>query len=324
MTRFATRPLNFIQSACSFIASSLSGRQKIKGMPVSVSFELTNNCNLNCPECASGSDLLKRPRGFMDPELYKKVADELRPYLYYVNFYFQGEPLLHPQFYQFPGIVKDAFSVISTNGHFLSPENAEMIIVSGLRKLIVSLDGMDQETYSSYRINGDFARVAAGIKNVALARDMHRSPLKLEIQFLVNRKNEHQIREVRRFAKEVKAGLRLKSMQIINTRNMENWLPSAEKFRRYEKRDGVFNLKSSYPNRCMRLWFNPVVTWDGKVLPCCFDKDGEYVMGDLKTGTFRSIWNGQRYSDFREHILTGRDRINMCRNCTSGLRGVYC
>jgi radical SAM protein with 4Fe4S-binding SPASM domain len=293
-------------------------------MPVSVSFELTNKCNLNCPECASGSDLLKRPGGFMDLELFRKSAEELNPYLSYVNLYFQGEPLLHPQFYRFPGIVRNAFSVISTNGHFLDPENAEMIIVSGLKKLIISLDGMDQETYSAYRVNGDFARVVAGIKNVIRARDLHGSPLKIELQFLVNRQNEHQIPEARRFARELKVKLKLKSMQVINSHYIDKWLPAAEKFRRYKKRDGIFALKSSFPDRCMRLWFNPVVTWDGKVLPCCFDKTGEYVMGDLKTETFRAIWTGQRFSDFRQHVLTGRDRINMCRNCTSGIRGVNC
>ncbi len=324
MIRHATRPLNLMQSAYSFAASTLSGRQMIKGMPVAVSFELTNNCNLHCPECTSGSDLLKRPRGFMDIDLYKRVAAELHPYLYFMNLYFQGEPMLHPKFYQFPGIVRNAYSVISTNGHFLSKENAEMIIVSGLRKLIVSLDGMDQETYSSYRVNGDFDRVVTGIRNVARARDLHRSRLKLEIQFLVTRQNEHQIHEMRQFAKELKAGLKLKSMQVINSHYMDKWLPSAERFRRYKKSDGVFRLKSTYPDRCLRLWLNPVITWDGKVLPCCFDKNGEYVMGDLKTETFRSVWNGLRYSDFRQHILNGRDRINMCRNCTSGLRRVHC
>ena len=39
--------------------------------------------------------------------------------------------------------------------------------------------------------------------------------------------------------------------------------------------------KNSLPDRCARLWFNPVITWDGKVIPCCFDKNAEYVMGDL-------------------------------------------
>jgi radical SAM protein with 4Fe4S-binding SPASM domain len=76
------------------------------------------------------------------------------------------------------------------------------------------------------------------------------------------------------------------------------------------------------PSRCLRLWLNPIVTWDGKVLPCCFDKDVEFVMGDLNNESFRSIWNGRDYLEFRRKILTGRDKIEICRNCTSGMRGI--
>jgi radical SAM protein with 4Fe4S-binding SPASM domain len=324
MTSILVKPVNFLQSGYSFLASSISGKPVVAGMPVSVSIELTNHCNLHCPECTSGSDLMKRERGFMDIELYRKVAEELRPYLFYVNLYFQGEPLMHPQFSLFPGYTENAYSVISTNGHFLNTVNSEKLVTSGLNKLIVSLDGMDQETYLKYRIGGDLSRVISGIRNVAEARDKWRSLMKMEIQFLVNSSNEHQVPDAERFAKEVGAGFKLKSMQIINNRDIEKWLPSAKKYRRYEKKDGRFAIKSSLPNRCMRIWLNPVITWDGKVLPCCFDKDARFVLGNLKTESFRSIWNGERYKEFRNQILTRRNKIDICGNCTSGLRGVNC
>jgi radical SAM protein with 4Fe4S-binding SPASM domain len=76
------------------------------------------------------------------------------------------------------------------------------------------------------------------------------------------------------------------------------------------------------PDRCPRLWFNPVITWDGKVIPCCFDKNAEYIMGDLKLDSFRDIWDGPKYMIFRKSILSGRSMIEICRNCSSGLRGV--
>ena len=76
---------------------------------------------------------------------------------------------------------------------FLSEENSEKIVRSGLNKLIISLDGMDQETYSSYRVNGNLNTVIEGLKNVTHAKKKYNSSLKIEIQFLVNRFNEHQI-----------------------------------------------------------------------------------------------------------------------------------
>ncbi len=158
-------PVNAIRAAYSFVTATIMHDLSAAGMPMSVSAELTNHCNLNCPECASGSGLMRREQGFMDIELYKTVISELgRPYLYYVNLYFQGEPMLHPQFFSFPGLADDIYTVVSTNGHFLSVENCGKLAESGLKKLIVSLDGMDQDTYSEYRKNGDFDKVIAGYK----------------------------------------------------------------------------------------------------------------------------------------------------------------
>jgi radical SAM protein with 4Fe4S-binding SPASM domain len=316
------KPVNLFNAGYSYLHSSLTGKADIKGMPVSVGVELTNNCNLNCPQCSSGSGLMTRKRGFMDIDLFKKVMKELKPYLYNINLYFQGEPMLHPLFFSFADHCGNINSVISTNGHYLTGENCEKLVRSGMNKLIVSLDGFDQETYSKYRIHGNFEKVIEGLNNIKLAKERYRSSLKIEIQFLVNSFNEHQIPQIREFAKSIHAYLKLKSMQIVNKEEIGTWLPSEGRFRRYDMKEGEYVLKSSLPDRCARLWFNPVITWDGKVVPCCFDKDAEYVLGDLKIDSFREIWNGPKYRMFRKSILTGRNMIEMCRNCTSGLRGV--
>jgi radical SAM protein with 4Fe4S-binding SPASM domain len=265
---------------------------------------------------------MRRERGFMDLELFKKIMKELSPYLYNVNLFFQGEPMLHPLFFSFLDNCLIPQSVVSTNGHFLSQESSEQIVRTRLSKLIISLDGMDQETYSAYRVNGSINRVIDGVNNVSHAKKISNSSLKIEIQFLVNRFNEHQIPLVRRLAKSANASLNLKSMQIIDKKDIAAWLPSARRFRRYKITEGEFAIKNSLSDRCARLWFNPVITWDGKVVPCCFDKDAEYVMGDLNRDSFCDIWNGTRYRVFRKSILSGRLMVEMCRNCTSGLRGV--
>jgi len=265
---------------------------------------------------------MKRGRGFMDTEIYLKTVKELSPYLWFVNLYFQGEPMLHPEFFSFTGAVEGARITVSTNGHYLSPEYCEKLADSAITRLIVSLDGMDQETYSQYRTGGDLSKVLTGIRNVSEAVRKVKSGLKLEIQFLVNSYNQHQVGEVKRLASESGAGLRLKSMQVLNIDEAGKWMPGDEKFRRYRNEGESHAIKSRLPDRCLRLWYNPVVTWDGKVIPCCFDKDAEYVMGDLTRYPFREIWRGKLFHDFRKQVLTERKSIPICRNCTSGLKGV--
>jgi radical SAM protein with 4Fe4S-binding SPASM domain len=322
MIKSLIRPVNLFIAGYSFLKGTVGGRADIKGMPLSVSVELTNNCNLNCPHCPSGSGQMVRKRGFMDIELFYKVIKELRPYLYNINLYFQGEPLLHPLFFSFAQNSRGIRTVVSTNGHFLSEENSEKIVSSGLNKIIISLDGIDQETYSEYRVNGNLETVMNGIRNLTGSKKRHNSSLKIVIQFLVTRFNEHQIPQIKEFTKSVNALLNLKSIQIIDKAEIGSWLPTDRKFSRYQIRDGEYIIKNPLPDRCARLWFNPVITWDGKVVPCCFDKDAEYVMGDLNHDSFRDIWNGPKYWTFRKSIVSDRKMIEICRNCTSGLRGV--
>lgn len=322
MIDILVKPVNLLLAGYSFSSSSVTKNAVSYGMPLALGAELTNHCNLNCPECATGSGDMRRPRGFMDNGLFDRVITELRPFLLNVNLYFQGEPLLHPDFSSFIRCSRGSRTVISTNGHYLSPENCIKIAKSGLSKLIISMDGTDQATYSSYRVNGNINTVLEGLRTMAEMKKKYRSSINIEVQFLVNRLNEKQIPEMKKLAYEMHCKLKLKSMQIGDRDNMGMWLPAESRFRRYAQTNGEYRLKSTMPSRCARLWFNPVITWDGKVLPCCFDKNGDHVMGDLNQESFRDIWNGSKYRLFRKILLTDRSSIGICGNCTSGLSGV--
>lgn len=257
----------------------------------------------------------------MKEELFEKIISELKPYLFNINLYFRGEPLVHPGFFSFVSMARGIGITVSTNGHFLSEENTRLLASSGIRKLIISLDGMNQTAYSAYRKGGDVNIVLDGIRRLAKAIRESRSCLKPEIQFLVNRHNEHQIGEVSKFASENGMKVHLKSMQIVNPEGFEMFLPTGEKFRRYVKTERGYRLKSRMRNRCLRLWMNPVITWDGEVLPCCFDKNAGYGFGNMSHYSFREIWQGERSMEFRQKLLSGRGNIDICTNCTSGLYG---
>lgn len=95
-------------------------------------------------------------------------------------------------------------------------------------------------------------------------------------------------------------------------------VPADEKLMRYKFVDGHYEVKNKLVNRCWRVWSSPVITFNGHIVPCCFDKNAEYSMGEITVTNFRNIWFGDCFKAFREKILKERKSINICCNCTSG------
>jgi radical SAM protein with 4Fe4S-binding SPASM domain len=310
---------------CSYYVSKLGGRAVQWGMPISISIEPTTSCNLRCPECPSGLRSFTRNTGMLDPALFRKVLNEIASDLIYLTFYFQGEPYLNPRFLD---MVKEAnqkklFTSTSTNAHYLNDENARATILSGLDRLIISLDGTTQETYQSYRIGGDLEKVLDGTRNMVKWKKKLNSPTPhLVFQFLVVKANEHQVGEVRKLAVEMGVDeVLIKTAQIYDHAHGSPLIPDNTVYSRYRKQaDGTWVIKNKLENHCWKLWQAPVITWDGVVVPCCFDKDATHRMGDLKTTSFRELWQGTAYQQFRSTILRSRKEIDICKNCSEGTK----
>lgn len=81
---------------------------------------------------------------------------------------------------------------------------------------------------------------------------------------------------------------------------------------------GWYELKNKIKNKCWKMWHSTVITWDGNVVPCCFDKDAIFVMGNLNNQLFSEIWKSNKYVNFRNRLLLNRNEIEMCKNCTEG------
>ncbi len=295
------------------------------GYPISLSVEPTTSCNLRCPECPSGLRAFSRNTGMLDLDLFQNILDQLSPTLLYLNLYFQGEPLLHPKFFELVRMAKrkKIFTNTSTNAHFLKEENSKALVGSGLDRLIISLDGITPETYRNYRVGGQLDKVLEGTKTLVEAKRLSSSKTPLIFfQFLVSRQNEHEIPEARKLAKEMGVdGILFKSMQVMDLDRESRFLPKNPVYSRYESNGkGGLKLKGMFENECWRMWSGAVITWDGLVVPCCFDKDATHQMGDLKVDPFSRIWNGQKYRDFRKAIFTDRSQIEMCKNCSEGAK----
>jgi len=294
-------------------------------LPSSISIEPTTSCNLRCPECPSGLRNFTRPTGMLQENTFKKVIDELAETLLYLTFYFQGEPYLNPKFLELVNYAhqKNIYTATSTNAHYLNDEMSRKTVESGLDRLIISIDGTTQESYESYRVGGKLDKVLEGTKNIIKwKKQLKSSTPHVMFQFLVVRPNEHQVNEVKQLAKELGVDqLVLKTAQIYDFENGNELIPTIDKYSRYKKEaGGKYSIKNKLLDHCWKMWHSCVITWDGKIVPCCFDKDATFDMGSLVQNKFESIWNSPPYLKFRENLFKSRSSIEMCNNCTEGTK----
>lgn len=293
--------------------------------PLFLGVEPTTACNLRCPHCISGLRAFSRPTGTLDPALLEKVLAELHPYLWGVLFYFQGEPTLHPHLGR---LIRTAtqyrlLTSLSTNAHLLTEEKCTEMLLAGLTHIRISIDGMTQESYARYRVGGSLAVVQEGVRRLLALRKAYRSPFPLvELQLIAFRHNYEEVAAFRAWSREVGAdAAHVKTAQLLNPtpEAFQAWIPPQAS--RYEKApNSEIRLKGRIPNRCWRLWRAAEITWDGQLLPCCFDKNAEYAFGSLQENNFQSLWHSPKAERFRKAVFRRRQSVDICRNCSEGIQ----
>lgn len=320
------RVVNMAKVFSSYQVSKWTRKSRQWGMPISISFEPTTSCNLRCPECPSGLRAFTRPTGMLKKDFFRETIDQLAKDLTYLVFYFQGEPFLNPDFLNMVqyAAAQKIYTATSTNAHYLKDEVAKRTVESGLDRLIISIDGTTQETYQQYRVGGNLAKVLEGAANVVKWKKELKSKTPFIIfQFLVVRHNEHQIEDVKRLAKETGVDdVWLKTAQVYDYRHDPNKLiPTISRYSRYKQdKEGNMAFKGNNKNHCWRLWHDPVITWDGAVVPCCFDKDAQHQLGNLQQQSFKELWKANTYRKFRSEVLNSRQNIDICANCSEGVK----
>jgi radical SAM protein with 4Fe4S-binding SPASM domain len=308
-----------------FYISQFLKKPILWGLPFTLSFEPTTTCNLSCPECPSGLKNFTRKIGDSEWEKYQKWINEVHSHLIYLYLYFQGEPFMNKDFCKMIKAAhdKNIYTVTSTNGHFLTTRVAEEVVASGLDRLIISIDGSTQEVYEQYRKGGKLDKVLQGTQNMIDAkRKLNSKKPFIIFQMLVVAPNEHQIEEVKAIGKKMGVDkVILKTAQIYDFERGNELIPKQDKYSRYKKRaDGSYIIKNEMKNQCWKLWHSAVSTFDGQILPCCFDKDAQYTMGKWDDAHFHSIWKSKNYDDFRQKLLLSRSQIDICKNCSEGTK----
>lgn len=304
------------------------GVTRSRASPFEWEIDTTNICQLRCPLCHTGLGNIQREQGVMHYDVFTRTVDQIKDSCLWLTLYSWGEPFLNPRIHEFVNYAhrKRIATIISSNlNRPLTDEMAENIITSGLDVMIISLDGVTQDVYEQYRVNGRLVRVLDNIKLlVAKKRELGMNTPRLEWQFIVMRHNEHQIPEARQMATQLGVdAIVFKKVDfphnVESPELAERWLPSDPQYLRAKPFDKPY---AEDGERCWHLWRSAVVNWDGGFAPCCYLIDKADDFGDVTKNSVRQIWNNERYTTARglfKDGFTPRQAVG-CISCPVYLR----
>jgi radical SAM protein with 4Fe4S-binding SPASM domain len=312
---------NSLLKLLNFIYNEYERRIKkieVSSKPYLINSEPTSHCSLKCPFCPTGKRDTRKG-GFAAVELYEKTFRQIGLYTYLVTIHGWGEPLMYKNL---PEIIRLAheyriFTVVTTNGNLLTKEMSQNIISSKLDYLILSVDGISEESYQKYRIGGCFEVVLNNIKDlISIKKEMHSSTPFIEWQFIVFKHNEHEIPAAKKLGKK------------LGVDNLV-FMPAYTEDESFDSSDNKYHLPKSSPllkrSDCKHLWATLTFHWNGNVVPCCYDYHGEIVYGNILKESLNQIWNNQRFQESRKIIKSGPGDYSKnlyCSSCVNNIQQV--
>ncbi len=293
-------------------------------LPRYIVVEPSNRCNLRCPLCAT-AHAMKRPKGEMALDTFRELLGQITWKVKMLNFDFAGEPLLNPDIFQMVRLAweRKIPSGFDTNAMLLE-RCVEEVLASELRFLRVSLDGTSQASLEQFRVGARLERILEGVRLLCEGkRRLGQCHPEVSLQLIVMRQNEDEVEDYLRLARELGVDwVVLKSLNLNpgdwlqeeeRLRYADNLLPRAQQFSRYVRTaDGLafrqeLNSFCHFPVNCA------VVLWNGDVILCCVDFNGDYLAGNIFDEPLKAIWRGSKMRELRKGVFSRE--LEICRTC---------
>ena len=271
-------------------------------------------CDLRCPECAIGGKLIDRRPGFMDLRRFRRIVDKVRPFAEYIYLHIWGEPMLNPEIIPMIRYASaHARTNISTNGMSMTEALAEAVITSGVSDLLVSIDGVSQESYGAYRVGGEVEKAFAALEMLQRANVRHGSKVAIMPQFIVFRHNQHEREPFRERCRALGLEPTFKAPYLRSDSRFEPGDDPAYQRPRYPDLEMLRQAMSGCPDpREVCTILN-----DGSVVACCYDHNGQTSFGSIFDHDLLELWNSHRFRQFRWDIVSGNAPSFCVENCMS-------
>ncbi len=286
--------------------------------------ENTNLCKYTCDMCPR--EKMTRRLGIMPPQDYQLVLDRVQEYVeetelpqpfpssFFLHGY--GEPLFDPKLAVKGSMVAEQFPasmpiIFSTLGVPRSESYLKNLLLEGkLERIYISFYGFQEDTYHAVHKGGNFQIAQKNLKYLATLNKSLGNPCTIILQILIPRTQE----VINQDPSEKKAYQEL--MSFLEPLGVERYDLNLHNFgdgRDYFDPDMDTSV-CSVVNGERRTHLN--VSWDLKVLPCCFDYNGDIVFGDLREQSIYEIYHGEKYQKFIEsHRVGNLDGYPVCKGC---------
>ncbi len=285
------------------LSRSIKKKYSYRGINV----ELTNNCNLHCPLCSTGSGENKKNKGMMELNKFIKFMVECNLLFDTVDFFGSGEPTLHPQFIDFVeyAVKLKKLTTISTNGAKI--EDYERIVSSGLHQIFIDVDGVSQSQHEIYRVGSRLESVLNKVEGLVREKSRQKSAFpEIYINTLINCYNETDYNELIEMAKGLGVnGIRCSTI-IDDLFKTSDWYPVTDKFKHVKcDKTGECNFKQSPIG---------ILSYDGEVQLCCMTPHHDQPM--IKMNAFRenNILEKMDSEEFFKITRRSGD-YKFCKNC---------
>ncbi|MHB1276410.1 MAG: radical SAM protein [Candidatus Humimicrobiaceae bacterium] len=287
-------------------------RQKTNYPPIKLWIETSSRCNLKCGLCINRNLPLSEKKD-MDFNLFKKIIDQVKDYVYEVNLFHRGEPLLNPDIVEMVEYAAQSKikTRLYTNAVLLTPDISERLIRSGLDLVAFSFDGYTKEVYEKNRCGSVFEETLENI--ICFLKIRRKLGLKKPCVNLLTMEYDSNTSSAKFSIQKKEFIKRFKDLPLdtLIARTPHNWGGSLD-IKRHSK-DKKANTKIV---ACTFPWYALAVFFNGKVTPCPQDFYGNLIVGDVNMESVAAIFNNEKMQNIRRGFKSKNiENLSICKNC---------
>ena len=312
--------------------------------PLYVKMKVFYGCNLKCEMCNHWRETREPP---VSADRLKEVLNELAELGTKKIHISGGEPMLRPQV---PDMIEHASALgikvtMTTNGTLIDKVKAKRLVEAGLRGVNISIDSPIRKMHEKIRgVEGAFK---VTIKAVELFnRFRHKGKLTIRINTVVSRTNYQTLETLPDLAHELGAdGINLIPVddhcgEILSMRKKDIALFNREVAPKIAERALALGLivsdEDAFPfgrtdsevrlgragryafgyydkHPCYAPWMHSLIDFNDNVYVCCMTRERIPPLGNLKTQSFKEIWENVAYRQIRLRMQP--PALAACRRC---------